>query len=288
MKKLMTVVCSLLLCAVLVLPTFAETETVYVTIADENGALALAMAEVPLNDEDGDGVLTIQDALIGAHAQYSDEGAAGYNSEQTEYGLSLTKLWGVENGGSYGYYLNDASAWSLTDTIVDGDRITAFVYTDLQNFSDTYSWFDVATVPVGEVTLTLNAAGFDEAFNPVTLPCADASIVIDEEETDYVTDEAGKVTLTVEEGMSVISAKSDTMTLVPPVCKVVTETLTSGDAIEAPDSESLTELPTTTSAPLTQSGDNTVLWVVITVLVAAAVAVAVVLIVKKAANNEHN
>ncbi|MBO7666544.1 MAG: hypothetical protein J6S70_03845, partial [Clostridia bacterium] len=94
-------------------------------------------------DADADGVLTISDALYAAHeAAYEGGAAAGFAAATTEYGLSLTKLWGVENGGSYGYFVNDNSAMSLADPLSDGDEVVAFIYT-AADWSDAYSFFDV-------------------------------------------------------------------------------------------------------------------------------------------------
>ena len=40
---------------------------IYVTISDENGELVLAKEPVHVTDADGDGVLTVHDALSAAH-----------------------------------------------------------------------------------------------------------------------------------------------------------------------------------------------------------------------------
>lgn len=55
-------------------------------------------------------------------------------------------------------------------------------------------------------------------YNTVPTPASGAKITIDGEETEFVTDENGSVTITAENGEHVVSAVSDTMTLVPPVC----------------------------------------------------------------------
>ena len=216
-----------LLAAVLTLAPAAEStpqDTAYVTIADENGELALVREAVVLEDADGDGAVTVNDALLLAHEQaYPGGAAAGYLSSEGPYGLKLDKLWGVENGGSYGYYVNHASAMSLTDPVSDGDEVAAFIYTDLDGYSDTYCYFDRATAELnapGELTLTLKAAGWDADYNPVELPVADAVIVVNGEKTDFRTDENGSVTLHLAAGSYVISAVSDTQVLVPPVCQV--------------------------------------------------------------------
>ncbi len=228
-KKIISLALALFVCAALsaslMCAVSAEDESVSVYVTISNGSLVLTHASVTVTDTDEDGALTINDALTAAHDAYYEGGAdAGYASETGDYGLSLTKLWGVENGGSYGYYVNNASAWSLADTVSEGDYIVAFVYTDLTSWSDTYSFFDTDSADVttsDEVTLTLSYIGYDESWNTVTLPLAGAAITVDGESTEYVTDENGQVTLTLNaEGEHIISAVSDAVTLVPPVCVV--------------------------------------------------------------------
>lgn len=203
--------------------TFAagESANVFVTISD--GILAVAQEPITVTDIDGDGALTINDAVYLAHeAKYEGGAAAGYASSSSAYGLGITMLWGVENGGSYGYYINNAAATGLTDTVKDGDYISAYVFTDTTNFSDVYCYFDVNTVSAAEgqaFTLTLLAAGYDENWVPVVKPFEGATILIDGNETELKTDAEGKVTITIDSAKScVISAKSDFATLVPPVC----------------------------------------------------------------------
>jgi len=227
MKKILS---TLLTLAMLVsLTAFAEeAPTVYVSISDDAGALVLAYAPVTVSDADADGVLTICDVLIAAHAAYHPDGADAFLAEETEWGKSMYKLWNVENGGSYGYMLNDVSAWSLVDPVKAGDHVKAYAFTDLTNFSDTYAYF---TVPVAaatvntDVSLTLSAAGYDENWNPVTLPVVGAVLTVNGEKTTVITDENGSVVLTfAAAGAYTVSAVSETMTLVPPVCIVtVTE-----------------------------------------------------------------
>lgn len=205
----------------------ADATSVYVSITDGEGNLVLAHTAVDVTDVDADGALTIYDALSCAHAAYYETGAEGFAAENTEYGLSMTRLWGVENGGSYGYYLNNASAWSLLDAIGEEDHVKAFVYTDLTAWSDTYCFFsaDTVTVPAGsELPMTLSAAAFDENYAPITVAVADATITVNGEATEIKTDAEGNFTLTLTEaGVYTISAISDTMTLVAPVCIITIE-----------------------------------------------------------------
>ena len=195
---------------------------VFVSISDENGSPVLAYAYVALSDRDGNGKLTANDALIAAHSEYCENGADGFGSVKTQYGVSMTKLWGVENGGSYGLCINDSFATSCDDGISAGDHVYAYVYTDTVTFSDAYSYFDTKSVLVKKgdsVTLTLRASGYDENWNPTTNPVSGAHILIDGEDTGIVTDENGRATVTLNSRKDVvISARSDTQTLVPPVC----------------------------------------------------------------------
>ncbi len=228
MKKTISIILSVLLVlsagvigvAAEILPV--EPTYVYVTIADQNGKTVLAATEITVTDSDDDGKLTINDVLYCAHEEYYDGGAkAGYATKKTEYGLSLDKLWGSANGGSYGYYVNNASAWSLTDPINGGEYVAAFCYTDLKGWSDHYSFFDKFQGDVAEneeITLTYNEAAYDKDWNPVTLPVEGATVTVDGQATGFKTDADGKVTLSLNgAGRHIVSAKVEGKTLVAPV-----------------------------------------------------------------------
>ncbi len=192
-----------------------EPSYIYVTIVDENGEIVLAHEKITIAAQ------TVDDALWKAHVEHFEGGAdAGYAAENTSYGISLTKLWGYE-GGSYGYYVNDRSAASLADPVQVGDHVFAFVYTDTEMWSDTYCFFQKTHVQAekGDIaTLTLTMSGYDENWNPVTLPVEGAVITVNGEKTDLVTDKNGQVAITYEKaGKLLISAEHDKMNLVPPV-----------------------------------------------------------------------
>ena len=228
-KAVLTItVLTLLLCmlGVQAFATDGASAQVYVTIT--NGNIALAQEAVTVTDTDGDGALTINDALYAAHeAKYSGGALAGYATATSDYGLGITKLWGVENGGGYGYYINNEMAMGLTDTLKAGDYLNAYVYTDMTAFSDTYCYFNVNKLEAAKgdiVSLTLSAIGFDENWNPVVLPVEGAVITVDGAQTELKTDAQGMVSVTLDKaGEIVISAKSDTQTLVPPVCTASVE-----------------------------------------------------------------
>ncbi|MBQ8830470.1 MAG: hypothetical protein IJ017_02605 [Oscillospiraceae bacterium] len=231
MKKVLSVIMIMLLCAALLCSCGKKDEavdtgegensvTVFAVISSE-GSLEV-YEEVEATDVDGDGVITVSDAIASTHdAKYDGGAAAGYLAQDTEYGISIAKLWGVENGGSYGFYLNNAFVDTLLAPVADGDIVSAYSFSDLVGWSDMYSYFDKVQVSTdGEVTLTLTYIGFDENWSPVDIPAANVGITVDGEVVNSVTDENGTVTLTLEKGEHVVSAYTDAMTLVPPVCVV--------------------------------------------------------------------
>lgn len=228
MKKILSVITTLLIAAcVMGLTALADSNSsaeVFITISDENGKLVLTQEKITVTDMDNDGKFTLDEALYAAHeAKFPGGAAAGYKSSVTSYGLSLDKLWGTENGGSYGYYVNNISSNGLADEVKAEDYINAFVYTDLNAWSDTYCYFDKnsASIEQGEeVSLTLTACGFDSNYNPITFPVEGAKITLNGALTEYTTDAKGKVTFTLPDaGEYVISAVSDSVILVPPAFK---------------------------------------------------------------------
>ena len=255
MKKLISIsVALIMLFGIWGISAFAEgTEAsakVYVTISNGEGKLVLTQEEITVTDRNDDGSLTIDEALFATHeAKYEGGAAAGYGSAYTEYGLSLTKLWG-DTSGSFGYYVNNKSSLSLADEVKDGDYITAFIYTDTTAYSDKYSFFDKNTLTVTadeEITLTLSAAGYDASYNPITVPVKDATITLNGEATEYNTDEKGKVTMKLSKaGTYVISATSTTDTLVPPVLTVSVKGKT--PVISTPESGTIETITPETSA----------------------------------------
>ncbi len=215
---------------------------VFVTISD--GTLKLAQEEIIAKDLNSDGKIDIDEALFAAHDLYQGDADAGYMSSESEYGRSLVTLWG-NDCGSYGYYVNNASAMSLNDEVKDGDYINAYCFTDLEAWSDTYCYFDKNTAEGNEITLTLSAAAWDESYNPITVPVEGAVITIGGEKTDFVTDAEGKATITIDEtGSYVISAVSDTQILVPPVCVATAVEAETGE-VDADTDETAASNPAT-------------------------------------------
>ena len=219
---LLIAVMALSLCAVSVSADELSAD-VYVTVCDE-GKLALTAQKIAVTDTDSDGELTINDALYAAHEAFYPGGAAeGYATEDTQYGLSLTKLWGVANGMSgYVYYLNNdfSAVTNLKTQVKEGDYVAAYSFVDLVNWSDKYTYFDRFTedITAGDVTLTLKKADFDEYWTPITVPVEGAMITVDGVATGIKTDENGAVTFPLSaNGTHFVSADVEGQTVVPPV-----------------------------------------------------------------------
>lgn len=230
---------------------------VYVTIADDSGKLVLTREAITVTDEDGDGILTVNDVLFCAHnAKFDGGAAAGYTSAEGAWGLYIEKLWGVANGGSYGYYVDNNMAMSLKDTVKDGSSVNAFIYTDTTTFSDTYCFFESesATLKAGEsLSLTLSKYSWNnETGTNDKVAISDAIITVNGVDTQYKTDADGKVTVALSEsGKFVISAKSESAVLVPPVCVAIVEKVeesNEGSTTAVPDETVAEENSTTNEA----------------------------------------
>jgi len=201
----------------------SETADVYVTISDGNGKLVIVQEKITTADIDGDGVLTINDALFAAHeAAYEGGAAAGYGYYVHDvYGLSVSKMWGAS---ACGYYLNDGYVMTPATPVKSGDRVKAWVYADTDGYSDKYAYFDKSSVATEtgkavELTLYATTGQYDENWMPLFAPVENAEIT--GAEGPLKTDAEGKVVLEFDEaGEYVISASSAGITMVPPVCVV--------------------------------------------------------------------
>ncbi len=222
MKKIISMLIAVMLCVPFAPAVMAaEAVKVNVTIASA-GELVVTNKAVTVSDFDGDGAISVSDAIYAAHeAFYSGGAAEGYTASEGSWGLSIEKLWGIENGGSYGYYLNNGMCMSLTEPVNDGDYLAAYSYADLTDWSDCYAYFDKTEASGASVSLTLNVLSYDANWNLVSSPAADAVIYVDGKATSSKTDANGRATISfVSGGAHTVSAKSDTQTLVPPVCIV--------------------------------------------------------------------
>ena len=186
------------------------------------GSIEAACESVSVTDTNGNGFTDIDDALYSIHKKHSKV----YKSENTSYGPAITCLWGDESG-AYGYCLNDKLVMTnLNEKINEGDYIAAYVFKDAAGYSDSYAYFDKKTVGqnIGadkEYTFTLTAkhTGFDENWNTVELPLAEATVKAGGKVLG-TTDEKGQIEITLEKGSYIITAEKDGTVLVPPVCTV--------------------------------------------------------------------
>ena len=198
---------------------------VYVTIADDIGVQVVKQKTVEVTDVDEDGALTIYDALYCAHEKYYDGGAeAGFAIIDSEYGPALSKLWGVENGGSFGYLVNDAFSWNLADPVNENDYVNAYCYVDLETWSDAYTFFNtrVKSVKVGQVAkLKLSYYSWDMNGAPVAAPLEGANILVNEIDSGLVTSKKGYAKIVAaKSGSYYVSATDSYKTIVRPGCIV--------------------------------------------------------------------
>ena len=182
------------------------------------GDFKLIMAEVPLEDCDGKEGITVNDILLKTHILYAPNGAQSYQTYQTW----ITKMWEDESG-AVGYLKNQTFCWDINETVESGDVIDAYVYQDLFDFKDLFSYFDQREVNVDARTpfeLTLyHLQPYGSEYKVV--PVSGAQILINGETTDYTTDSEGKVTITIEKGGSYeILAKCNSVVTVPAACLV--------------------------------------------------------------------
>lgn len=206
---------------------------VYVTIS-KTGNVVMAEKKVTVSDRNNNGFFDVDDALYAAHeAGFTGGAAAGYASAETQWGLGIAKLWG-DTSYAYGYWLNNASCWSLEDVVAAGDRLVAFVYTDGANWSDTYSKFaqSAYTGKTGiALTVKLEKAGYDANYNTVFSAHAGATVTAYDSQMKALTDGYtvtdngdGTYAITFQTAGSyyVIATDSDPIT-VPAVCQVTVE-----------------------------------------------------------------
>lgn len=249
MKKMIALVVSVLLVLsvgmLFVSADDVKSADVFVTLSDAKGELVVPYETVTVTDIDKDGILTVNDTLYAAHEQFYKGGAAaGFATENTKWGLSLKKLWGTENGGSYGYMVNDVMAYSMVDPVKAKDHVAAYVFTDPVGLSDKYAFFDKKTVEptcAAVVNLTLSKNDFDKDWNAITVPVKGAELTINGTPTGTVTDAEGRASLTFDKnGEYLVSAVAKDQVITPPVCRV---SVTCYDEA-TPDQAVATEAPT--------------------------------------------
>ena len=142
----------------------ADPIDVYMTVSNE-GTLALAHQKVTVTDLDKDGAFTYDEALKALHKEHKK---GGYATTVSDYGLQVTKFWGVE-GTTLLFYQNDTlCALNVGEqAIAAGDDLVCAIMADLENWSDHYAFFTKkqATVTAGKnLTLTAKAFAWGDPF----------------------------------------------------------------------------------------------------------------------------
>lgn len=243
-KKIISLLLSVIMIFGLMTTVFAddaETINVFVNVSkygelikDQNEN-TLAFASVELT---GKAAYTLDDLFKALHDTYYDGGsAAGYSSADGAYGRYVTKFWGDESG-NFGYQVNGGaeSVMGLSHEVKSGDHIDIAINKNLYPDTESYTTFDTyeAELYSGEkLELTLTQAGYDENFNMVFSPCENAVITINGKETESITDEAGKATISFDNsGKYIISAVKEknvneerVTAITAPVCVVTVSEL---------------------------------------------------------------
>ena len=214
--------------------TPAADATVHMTVS-VSGSLAsakdgtlMADRDVTVKDLDGNGILTYDEALVAAHNEYYEGGsAAGYASEEGQYGLGIKKFWGDESG-AFGYWVNDTSCSSLSDPVKADDYLNAYVYKDKAAYSDAYTKFEKNSYEVTAgmpLTVTVQKAIYDESYNMSFAACEGSTLTAYDSSfkalaQDAYTVDDYKVTFAKAGTYYLAIGGTDTLNLVPAVTKV--------------------------------------------------------------------
>lgn len=195
--------------------TFHQGGTV---LRDAEGGLA-ANLTVAVTDEDEDGALTVYDAMVLAHRYYY--GAEdGFACEETDFGYSMTKIWGITEGVG-AFYHNGAMPWTdvRSTAVADGDQIDVILYGE--DWSDVYAAFDQTKYTAGigtTVPMELTYSAYDENWNAYLAPLSGGTVTAltaDGTAAESAeADENGNAFLSVQEaGTYQLALSSDGMTL---------------------------------------------------------------------------
>lgn len=216
---------------------------IYVTIANKANVVMFQQS-VTVTDVNNNGFFDVDDALYAAHeVGYEGGAAAGYASFDSQWGLSIGMLWG-DTSYCYGYWLNNASCWSLEDVVAEGNHLVAFVYQDADYWSDSYAKFekfDYAAVEDAALNVRLDKAGYDENWSTVFSAHVGAAITAYDSKGNAVTDgitvnDNGdgtySVTMAVPGAYYLVASNNDPL-IVPTVCRVVVEENVDQNAADA-------------------------------------------------------
>ncbi len=205
-----------------------ETIDVYVTISDKGNAV-MAKELITVIDLDASGDFTVDEVLYAAHEiGYAGGASAGYGTAMGDYGLYITSFWG-DMGGSYGYWKNNQSCFSLSDIVNEKDYVVAFAYQNTEVW-DSYAKFSRDSYTVltkSAIELTLEKAGYDDNWNTVFSAHSGAEIKVYDEDFNELNvndcnisdDGNGIYSVTVNQsGVYTVVAYDNKTPIVPAVC----------------------------------------------------------------------
>ena len=141
-----------------------------ITVTFSNaGSVVIPAKPVTVKDNDGDGKLTVNEAMYAMHEAYYQGGAAaGYATSTGDYGEFAQMIWGNDSG-DFGYFNNGASCWSLADEVKAGDYLAVFIYKDTTGYSDSFARFTESSISgTDSISLTLeNGSNWNMEFGPL-------------------------------------------------------------------------------------------------------------------------
>ncbi len=218
-KRLLSVVMTLvMLCCVLPVGAIGNEEVItvyfslsrYGDIVESSDGEPMAYVPVLLSGKEN---YNLDDVLKKAHQIYYSDREAGYASSEGEFGFAVDMLWG-DTSKKFGYQVNAGTETvnGLTHPVSDGDYIDACIYKNFWPDTEGYARFNTQREELlegQEISLLLTYSnGYDEEWNVIYSPCEEATILINGEETELLTDEDGKVNISFPEaGSYIVSAK---------------------------------------------------------------------------------
>ena len=217
MKKILSLLLSMVLIvssfSTAVFATDSESISVYVSackygefIADKLGN-SIVNREIVLSEKEE---YTLNDVFDALHQNYYD-GEEGYKTEMGDFGEYITRFFGDESE-NFVYYVNFGAedVWGPTHIVKDGDSIDFCINKSFYPDTESYTKFSSkeAVAFIGdEVEFILEESSYT-ADGLTFFPCADALLTVNGEETEALTNEEGKATLSFEDaGVYVVSAK---------------------------------------------------------------------------------
>lgn len=164
----------------------AETRSVEASFRDGSGSFIMYSPAITVSGnlasdyglisaEDEDGQATVLDALVAMHvAKYGDSFTKENASDYITYsGGMITKAFGEENSGNFGFAVNGicpndgvyvpewgcCTGYGIADSVLaDGDDVCFWVYRDLDSYGDQYARFRQDETVVNSISATAGAS----------------------------------------------------------------------------------------------------------------------------------